>query len=102
MSEYEEDAMARLIFYYIRWGLTGNKNILRCMLGREPMSVEDYIVRSLNAWTNIDTDILVRPYTCLFGIRKKSFVFSTEYNELSQFSNSTKLVLKNNNISFIG
>jgi hypothetical protein len=48
MSEYEEDAMARLVFYYNRWGLTGNKNILRCMLGREPMSVEDYIVRSLN------------------------------------------------------
>ncbi len=47
ISEYEEDAFARLFFYYNRWGLTGNKNILRFILGREPNSVEDYVVRSL-------------------------------------------------------
>jgi uncharacterized protein YbjT (DUF2867 family) len=49
MSEYEEDAFARLVFYYNRWGLTGNNNILRFMLRREPTSVEDYVVRSLKA-----------------------------------------------------
>jgi uncharacterized protein YbjT (DUF2867 family) len=48
-SEYQEDALARLVFYYNRWGLTGNKNILRFMLGREPTSVEDYVIRSLKA-----------------------------------------------------
>jgi hypothetical protein len=49
MSEYEKDAFTRLVFYYNRWGLTGNKNILRFMLEREPTSVEDYVVRSLKA-----------------------------------------------------
>jgi len=48
-SEYKDDAFARLAFYYNRWGLTGNKNILRFMLGREPTSVEDYVIRSLKA-----------------------------------------------------
>jgi uncharacterized protein YbjT (DUF2867 family) len=46
-SEYEEDSFARLVFYYNRWGSTGSKNILRFLLGREPTSVEDYVVRCL-------------------------------------------------------
>jgi uncharacterized protein YbjT (DUF2867 family) len=46
-SEYSEDAYARLAFYYNCWGITGNKNILRFMLEREPTSVEDYVIRSL-------------------------------------------------------
>jgi len=49
ISEYREDGYARLFFYYNRWGLTGNKNILRFVLGREPNSVEDYVIRSLKA-----------------------------------------------------
>ena len=52
-SEYKQDAFARIMFYYNRWGLTGNKNILRFLLGREPSSLEDYIVRSLKIWTII-------------------------------------------------
>ncbi len=47
ISEYAENAFIRLFFYYNRWGLTGNKNILRFLLGREPTSVEDYVIRSL-------------------------------------------------------
>jgi hypothetical protein len=48
-GEYTEDALARRVFYYNRWGLTGNNNILRFLLGREPTSVEDYVVKSLKA-----------------------------------------------------
>ena len=48
-SEYEEDAFKRLFFYYNRWGLTGNKNILRFLLEREPTSMEQYVIRSLKA-----------------------------------------------------
>jgi uncharacterized protein YbjT (DUF2867 family) len=48
-NEYTEDAYARLCFYYNRWGLTGNNNILRFLLGREPTTVEDYVVKSLKA-----------------------------------------------------
>jgi len=48
-NEYREDAYARLCFYYNRWGLTGNNNILRFLLGREPTTVEDYVVKSLKA-----------------------------------------------------
>jgi hypothetical protein len=48
-SYYTEDAFARLVFYYNRWGLTGNNNILRFLLEREPTSVEDYVVKCLKA-----------------------------------------------------
>jgi uncharacterized protein YbjT (DUF2867 family) len=48
-SEYSEDCLARLFFYYNRWGLTGNNNILRFLLGREPTSMEDYVMKCLKA-----------------------------------------------------
>ncbi|KIJ54053.1 hypothetical protein M422DRAFT_42320 [Sphaerobolus stellatus SS14] len=35
-SEYAEDAMERIIVYHNRWGLTGNSNVLRWLLDREP------------------------------------------------------------------
>ncbi|CAF4260040.1 unnamed protein product, partial [Adineta steineri] len=37
-NEYVQDGFARIMFYYNRWGLTGNNNILRFLLGREPTS----------------------------------------------------------------
>ena len=48
-NEYTEDGFARLFFYYNRWGLTGNNNILRFLLQREPTSVEDYVIKSLES-----------------------------------------------------
>ncbi|CAF0818840.1 unnamed protein product [Adineta steineri] len=48
-NEYVQDGFARIMFYYNRWGLTGNNNILRFLLGREPTSVEDYIIKTLKA-----------------------------------------------------
>lgn len=48
-NEYTEDAFARLLVYYNRWGLTGNNNILRFLLEREPTSVEDYVIKCLKA-----------------------------------------------------
>jgi len=41
-SEYAEDAMERIMLYHNRWGLTGNSNVLRWLLGREPRSWRQY------------------------------------------------------------
>jgi uncharacterized protein YbjT (DUF2867 family) len=42
-----EDRFARMLFYYDRWGLVGNSNILRWLLGHEPRTLEGYIADSL-------------------------------------------------------
>lgn len=42
-SEYAEDAMERIIVYHNRWGLTGNSNILRWLLGHEPRDWRKYV-----------------------------------------------------------
>ena len=41
------DRFARMLFYYDRWGLVGNSNILQWLLGHEPRTVEGYIADSL-------------------------------------------------------
>jgi len=47
-NEHEEDSLAHLLLYYNRWGLTGNSNTLRWLLGREPTTWEAYLKRELN------------------------------------------------------
>jgi uncharacterized protein YbjT (DUF2867 family) len=42
-----EDRFARMLFYYDRWGLVGNSNILRWLLGHEPRTLAAYIADSL-------------------------------------------------------
>ncbi|KIJ25483.1 hypothetical protein M422DRAFT_263584 [Sphaerobolus stellatus SS14] len=47
-NEYAEDSLMRLLVYYDRWGLTGNTNVLRWLLGREPGTWEGYVRRELS------------------------------------------------------
>jgi len=44
---YRQEAMKRMLYYYNTRGLTGNPNILRWLLGREPSTWEDYLDRVL-------------------------------------------------------
>lgn len=46
-NEYAEDAILRLMIYYDRWGLTGNSNMLKWLLGRTPTNWETYLRREL-------------------------------------------------------
>ncbi|KIJ27596.1 hypothetical protein M422DRAFT_271199 [Sphaerobolus stellatus SS14] len=46
-NEHAEDAITRIMMYYDRWGLLGNPNVLRFLLGREPTSWTDYLRREL-------------------------------------------------------
>jgi len=48
MDEWGEDAARRLFFYYDRWGLTGNSNVLTWLLGRKPTDVMGYITEEVN------------------------------------------------------
>ncbi len=52
MSEYALENLLRMFEYYDQFGLAGNPNILRWLLGREPASLErfaDRIVKEFNA-----------------------------------------------------
>ncbi|KZO94995.1 NAD-P-binding protein [Calocera viscosa TUFC12733] len=44
---YTQEAMKRMLYYYDTRGLTGNPNILRWLLGREPCTWDDYLDRVL-------------------------------------------------------
>ncbi|KIJ27595.1 hypothetical protein M422DRAFT_37663 [Sphaerobolus stellatus SS14] len=46
-SEHSEDAIMRMMVYYDRWGLVGNSNVLKWLLGREPITWEEYARREL-------------------------------------------------------
>jgi len=46
-GEYAQDASERMILYYDRWGLTGNSNVLRWLLERQPTSWNQYVRREL-------------------------------------------------------
>ncbi|KAF8524143.1 hypothetical protein BU17DRAFT_43277 [Hysterangium stoloniferum] len=48
-GEYAEDVLERLMMYYNRWGIVGNSNVLRWLLGREPVAWEQYIGRELRS-----------------------------------------------------
>jgi uncharacterized protein YbjT (DUF2867 family) len=42
-----EDRIARMFYYYDRWGLVGNSNILGWLLGKAPRTLEQFIKDSL-------------------------------------------------------
>lgn len=44
---YSQDAMKRMMYYYNTRGLTGNSNVLRWLLGREPSTWNEYLDRVL-------------------------------------------------------
>jgi len=46
-NEYTEDCVIRLLLYYDRWGLSGNSNNLRWLLGRQPTKWDAYLRREL-------------------------------------------------------
>jgi len=54
MSEYAVESLVKMFTYYDRWGLTGNLNILRWLLKREPASMELYLQRMLEENNAID------------------------------------------------
>jgi uncharacterized protein YbjT (DUF2867 family) len=49
MSEYAIENLVRMFEYYDQWGLVGNPNVLRWLLGREPTTVESFIGRTMKA-----------------------------------------------------
>ena len=46
LSEYAIENLVRMFEYYDQWGLTGNPNVLRWILNREPTLLESFIERS--------------------------------------------------------
>ena len=44
-SEYAVENLVRMFEYYDQWGLVGNVNVLRWILKREPVSLEDFAKR---------------------------------------------------------
>lgn len=47
LSEYARENLVRMFEYYDRWGLTGNPNVLRWLLRREPGSLEEFTRRTV-------------------------------------------------------
>ena len=47
INEYARENLANMFEYYDKWGLRGNPNVLRWVLGREPASLEIFIQRSM-------------------------------------------------------
>jgi len=47
MSEYAVENLVKMFEYYDQWGLVGNPNMLRCILMREPTSLESFIARTI-------------------------------------------------------
>ncbi|HAT55864.1 MAG TPA: NmrA family protein [Lactobacillus sp.] len=45
---YSRDAFRHLASTYSKWGLDGNPNVLRFLLGREPTTYEDYMKQQIN------------------------------------------------------
>jgi hypothetical protein len=49
LGHYQRDYLTRLFSYYDSFGITGNDNVLRFLLGREPGTMREYVRRSLGA-----------------------------------------------------
>ena len=47
MSEYAIENLVKMFEYYDQWGLVGNPNVLRWLLGREPTTVESFVGRTM-------------------------------------------------------
>ncbi len=52
LDPYARDALKRMFVYYERYGLWGNPNVLRWLLGREPTSLEAFVARVTSSATN--------------------------------------------------
>lgn len=48
-SDYTRDGFRRLFAHYDSYGLTGNPNVLRWLLGREPRTFTEYVRRAFGA-----------------------------------------------------
>lgn len=48
-NEHAEDSVMRMMVYYDRWGVAGNPNILRWLLGREPITWAEYTLREVRS-----------------------------------------------------
>ena len=49
LSEYARENLVRMFDYYNQWGLTGNPNVLRWLLKREPGRLEEFTRRTMRA-----------------------------------------------------
>jgi len=47
MNEYAVENLVKMFEYYDQWGLTGNPNVLRWLLRREPTQLEMFIERTV-------------------------------------------------------
>ena len=47
---YQVETLVRMFEYYERHGLWGNPNVLACLLGRQPTSLADFLVRTAPEW----------------------------------------------------
>ena len=47
MSEYAMEYLVKMFEYYDQWGLSGNPNILKWLLGRNPNTLEAFVQRTL-------------------------------------------------------
>lgn len=47
VNEYTLENLVKMFEYYDKWGLSGNPNVLRWILRREPVSLETFIQRNL-------------------------------------------------------
>jgi uncharacterized protein YbjT (DUF2867 family) len=47
MSEYAMENLIRMFEYYDQWGLVGNPNVLKWLLGHETTSLESFVERTL-------------------------------------------------------
>ncbi len=46
LNEYQIETLSKMFTYYERYGLSGNPRILKCVLGREPVSLEEFLKSS--------------------------------------------------------
>lgn len=46
MSDYARENLVRMFEYYDKWGLVGNPNVLRWLLGRDPASFASFFLRT--------------------------------------------------------
>src|SRR4030095_2174651 len=49
MGEYAAENLVKMFEYYSEWGLVGNPNVLRWLLKREPISLIEFIERTVSS-----------------------------------------------------